>query len=98
MDWEIVAPMIVMVTGIVTAGGVLVLRPISKRLAELLAVMAQQKSGGSSELEAARLREVVSSLESRLALLEERQNFTENLLTSRRDPQPLPQGERIRTV
>lgn len=89
MDWDAVAPMIVFVTGIVTAGGVLVLRPISKRLADLLAVMAQQKREGSSELEAARLREVVSSLESRLALLEERQNFSESLLASSPRHQPL---------
>ena len=93
MDLEMIAPMVVMLTGIVVTGGVLVLRPISKRLADLLAAMAQAKAGGS-DLEAARLREVVASLESRLALLEERQNFSESLLASSARQPVLPPTSR----
>ena len=94
------APMIVMVTGIVTTGGVLILRPIAKHLAAYLQAMTEQSRLGSGHgaHEMAQLRDTLSAVESRLALLEERQNFTENLLTSRREPPALPPNERIRTV
>jgi hypothetical protein len=96
-----VAPMIVMVTGILTAGGVIILRPIAKHLAEYLRTLNEQSRLGTgaatSAAEIAYLRDSLSAAESRLALLEERQNFTENLLTSRREQQALP-GDRIRTV
>ena len=93
------APMIVMVTGIVTTGGVLILRPIAKHLAAYLQAMTEQSRLGSGHgpQEMAQLRDTLSAVESRLALLEERQNFTENLLTSRREQQALPPNERIRT-
>jgi len=83
--------MIVMVTGILTAGGVLILRPIAKHLAEYLRAMTEQSrlGAGHGSASEAQLRELLSTLESRLALLEERQNFTENLLTTRREPDRL---------
>jgi hypothetical protein len=85
------APMIVMVTGILTAGGVLILRPIAKHLAEYLRTITEQSRLGSGRgvEDVAQLRELLSTVESRLALLEERQNFTENLLTTRQPPQQL---------
>jgi hypothetical protein len=85
------APMIVMVTGILTAGGVLILRPIAKHLAEYLRAMTEQSrlGAGSGAAADAQLRELLSTVESRLALLEERQNFTENLLSTRREPSQL---------
>lgn len=92
------APMIVMVTGILTAGGVLILRPIAKHLAEYLRAMTEQSrlGSGSAHAEAAQLRDMLATVESRLALLEERQNFTENLLSSRREPPTLAPPERKR--
>ena len=79
-----IAPMIVMVTAILTTGGVLVFRPISKRLGSLLEVMTQAKlkSPSADQAEVARLRETVHALEGRLALLEERQDFAEALMSA----------------
>ena len=99
-----VGPVIVMVTGILTAGGVIILRPIAKHLAEYLRTLNEQSrlggggGPGAGSAEIAYLRDSLSAAESRLALLEERQNFTENLLTSRREQQALPPNDRIRTV
>ena len=83
------APMLVMIVGIVTAGGVFVLRPLSKRLAELLHAIAQDRIAGRTAPDTQRLQETIASLEQRLSLLEERQNFTESLL-DRRLPPPEP--------
>lgn len=80
MDWDVVGPMIVSIVFILTVGGVIVLRPIAKRLGTLLEVMAQRKGALADDEEASRLREVVESMSRRLALMEERQDFTERLL------------------
>jgi hypothetical protein len=85
------APVIIMVTGILTTGGVLILRPITKHLAEYLRLRAlkeQKLEAGGADL--AQLRDALVNAESRLALLEERQNFTESLLTARRETPSLP--------
>ena len=79
MDWEMIAPMIASVVFILTAGGVLVLRPISKRLGHLLEVMAREKAALPTD-ELRRLRETMDTMNQRMALLEERQDFTERLL------------------
>jgi hypothetical protein len=74
----------VMVTGILTTGGVLIFRPISKRLGTLLEVMTQQKlrGAGSDPHDTARIRELLTSIDSRLTLLEERQDFAEALISA----------------
>jgi hypothetical protein len=74
----------VMVTGILTAGGVLIFRPISKRLGMLLEVMTQQKmrANHSDPHDPARIRELLTSIDSRLTLLEERQDFAEALISA----------------
>jgi hypothetical protein len=84
--------MIVMVTLILTTGGVILLRPISRRLGELLHALAQEKLAPSERKELAQVRELVSTVESRLSLLEERQNFTEALLDSDDRRARLPSG------
>ncbi|MBW3627745.1 MAG: hypothetical protein KY464_00480 [Gemmatimonadetes bacterium] len=97
MDQDL-APMIVMVTAILTTGGVLILRPVAKHLAEYLRSLTEQSrlGAGGAVAENAQLRELLSTVESRLALLEERQNFTENLLSARREPPPLaPERKRL---
>ena len=79
MDWDVIAPMIVMIVITLTVGGVLVLRPVAKRLGTLLETMARQKA----ELPADELRNMRADLETmgrRLELMEERQDFTERLL------------------
>jgi hypothetical protein len=77
------APMIVMVTAILTSGGVLLFRPLAKRMAELLHVMTQERLMPGSGREVAQLNETIARLESRLSLLEERQGFTESILDAR---------------
>lgn len=86
-----IAPMVVMVTGIVTTGGVLILRPITRRLGTLLEAMTAQKRLPDRGAEIAQLRDVLTSIDARLALMEERQDFAEALLASgeRRVPQSL---------
>lgn len=86
-----VAPMIVLVVLILTIGGVILLRPISKRVSQLLDVYARERDSGQ-ESELRRLREVVETLDARMRLVEERQDFTDKLLEgpSMRDPARLP--------
>jgi len=76
---------IVMVTGILTTGAVLILRPVAMRLGRLLEVMTEQRlrpappSGG---VELSQIRELLSGIDGRLSLMEERQDFAEALLSS----------------
>jgi len=74
----------VMVTGIVTIGAVSILRPISSRLGMLLEVMTQQKlrAANSDPHDTARIRDLLTSIDSRLTLLEERQDFAEALISA----------------
>lgn len=93
MDWEVIAPMVVMLALIVTTGGVILLYPISKRLGQLLEAMTQEKRAGTLQKELAQARELMATMESRLSLLEERQSFSEALLDSspaRSAPRELP--------
>ena len=84
--------MVVMVTGIITVGAVFILRPITKQLGAYLRTMSQQKQEAGPSPEVLQLRDTLSSIESRLALLEERQNFTENLLSAPREPRAIQPG------
>lgn len=79
-------PTIVMVTGIVSTAGVLILRPISKRLGDLLEVMTRERRLPDRGAEVAQLRDVMQSIDSRLALMEERQDFAEAILNSGQRP------------
>ena len=76
---EFLAPMIVVVVFILTTGGVLILRPIARRLGVLLEAMAQERTRRPSD-EVLRLREEVETLRARLQLLEDRQDFTEGMI------------------
>lgn len=79
MEWEFIAPMIVSVVLVLTVGGVVLLRPVTKRLGALLDVMVLEKSR-SSRTDDHRLIETIDTLNDRLSLLEERQDFTERLI------------------
>jgi hypothetical protein len=81
VDWGNIAPMIVGVTLIVTVGGVMVLRPIAKKLGGLMELYARDKQSGV-EMEVHQLRDVVETMNARLQLMEERQDFTERLLAA----------------
>ncbi len=83
IEWEFLAPMIVMVTLIVTTGGVVLLRPLTKRLVELLEVTTREKANPRVQGDSEVIRDLLETMNSRLALLEERQDFAERLLTER---------------
>jgi hypothetical protein len=82
MDPDAIAPLIAMFMMCVTVGGILVLRPLSKRVGELLGAMAQDRKGErTSDAEVAQLRATLESVNARMALLEDRLDFTERLLS-----------------
>ena len=81
MEWEFIAPMFISTVFIVTVGGVLVLRPISKRISELLEFYARDRRGGV-ESGVPQIRDLLETMDARLHLMEERQEFTEKLLSS----------------
>jgi hypothetical protein len=80
-----------MVVGIfffVTVGAVLLLRPIAKKLGTYLEVLAEERRRQLNEkpldrADTARLTTAIEALESRLALLEQNQDFTNRLLADR---------------
>ena len=81
MEWEFIAPMIMGVVFMLTVGGVLVLRPLSKRFAELLESYAQDRQRGvGSDIH--QIRELMETMDGRLRLMEERQDCPEKLLQS----------------
>jgi hypothetical protein len=82
------APMIVMCTLILTAGGVLILRPIAQRLGAFLDASTQNKLRPSPDADLARIHDVLSSIDGRLNQLEERQDFAEALISAS-DPKML---------
>lgn len=81
MDWDIMAPMIVAIVLIVTAGGVAILRPLAKRVSELLELFARERHHGV-EHELGQVRDLLETMDARLQLVEERQDFTERLLST----------------
>ncbi len=91
MDGSI-APMVVFTTGIVTTGAVLILRPIAKRLGDLLEALTEARRRPLAAPELTQIRELLTNIDSRLNLLEERQEFAEALLASgeRSLPSQLP--------
>jgi hypothetical protein len=83
-----IAPMVVMTTFIVVGGGVLLLRPLAKRLGGLIDVMIAERRRASVPDDRDRLAAVLENLEQRLRLLEERQDFTDSLLSVERGSRP----------
>lgn len=79
---EEIAPMIVAVVLIGTAGGVFLLRPIVGRLGHLLEVMAKDRMGELPARSEDRQLELLESLNARMSLVEERLDFTDRLLSS----------------
>lgn len=92
LDWDAIAPMIVAVVFFLTLGGVAVLRPIAKQLGHLLQAMARERESGLAP-EISRMHDLLETMNARLQLLEERQEFTERLLEGeRRRRDELPSG------
>ena len=79
------APMIVFTTAILTTGAVLILRPIATRLGRLLEVMAEQRLRPvppPPQADMSQIRELLTGIDNRLSLMEERQDFAEALLSA----------------
>lgn len=91
LDWANIAPMIVGVVLILTVGGVTLLRPLAKRLGDLLEIMAREKQQGL-ETDVHQMRDLLETMNARLQLMEERQDFTERLLAGERKRDELPRG------
>ena len=78
-----IAPMLVTMTLILTVGGVVLLRPLAKRLGDLLELMVKQRRGELDNPVIERTEQLLESLSSRLSLVEERLDFTDRLLQER---------------
>lgn len=91
VDWNAIAPMIVAVVFFLTVGGVIILRPIAKQLGGLLEAMAQEKQSGLQN-EVSQIRDLLETMNGRLQLLEERQDFTERVLSGPRKREELKDG------
>jgi hypothetical protein len=88
MNSEAIFLMVVMVTGILTTGAVLILRPISKRLGGYLEAVTQARLRPQPDADLVRIHELLSSIDGRLNQLEERQDFAEALISAS-DPKML---------
>lgn len=100
-DWDVIAPMVVSITLILSVAAIFILRPVTKRLGDLIEITAKNRQtlggvgGGNEEL--ARLSDTVGLLADRLDQLEERQDFAESVLThaKREERAQIPgEGER----
>jgi hypothetical protein len=91
------------ITFFLTTGAVLLFRPITKRLGLLLEAMAKERQNPAFredlKEELARVREMQELLSDRLALMEERQEFTDQLLRSSlgQEGPALPRGSQKET-
>ena len=84
-EFEFIAPMVASSVMFISIAAVLILRPLSSKLGDLLVMMRKEKlaeSAGKAELQ--HIVNLIEKLDNRLALLEERQDFADRLLESRR--------------
>lgn len=99
MEPDTVAPMIVIITGILATAGVILLLPVTRQLAAYLRMLTQQKPAPAAAPDATRVQEALARIEDRLRLLEERQQFSEELLRTRelraREPLSLAGREEV---
>jgi hypothetical protein len=87
--WEALAPMVVSIVLFVTIGGVLILRPIAKHLGAYLEALTRQQLDGERSAERAQLQDLLETMDRRLQLLEDRQDFAERLLSKQTEDAPL---------
>jgi hypothetical protein len=94
IDWSFVAPMVLGVVATLTIGGVVILRPLAKKGADLLEAMAHEKREPprSQGFQDARVVELLEAMNARLERLEDRQDFTDSLLAEPRAEKALPRA------
>ena len=78
---ELLAPMVFAVILTLTIGGVILLKPIANKLGTLLEAMAKERQEPRLSEEMGHIRELLETISGRLSLLEERQDFTDALLS-----------------
>jgi len=83
MDPDLLPPLLLGLATIFTVGGVLIFRPLSKRIADVMETYLREGREGS-RIRANSLSDRLETLEKRLILLEDRQDFTERLMEPRR--------------
>ena len=71
-------------------GGFILLIPLSRRLGHVLDVWLHDRKGVDASEELAQLRRTVQALEAEVASLAERQQFTDELLQSRKTERLAP--------
>ncbi|UCC74483.1 MAG: hypothetical protein JSV86_07995 [Gemmatimonadota bacterium] len=83
-----VAPFVLGMTFILCTAGIIILRPLTKRLGDLMEARnrERQEQAQLGPQELARITDVVSRLADRIETLEERQDFTDRLLDSLERP------------
>lgn len=96
---EVFFVMLVPITGILTAGTVMILRPITKELGGLLQAMTHERRLRAAPAPAAtpdmaQVRDLLSAIDGRLSLMEERQDFAEALLSGAERRAIAPQAVR----
>jgi hypothetical protein len=79
-ELEIIAPLLMGVILILTVAGVILLKPLSKQLGTLLEAMARERSAPQVGEELGHMRDLLETINGRLSLLEERQDFTDAML------------------
>ena len=84
IEWEFVAPMLLSIVVVLTVGGVVLLRPLTQRLVELIEVVTREKGTPQLQEDIGRIGDLLETMNSRMRLLEERQDFTDSLLDAQR--------------
>lgn len=93
------APALATMTFFISVAAVAILRPLTKRLGELLVQMQRERQAArTDQAEIAQLKALLEQANARLELLEERLDFTERLLASGnrgqvRKPTEVPAGD-----
>lgn len=79
MDLEALATIVVPTVFILTTGAVIILRPITKRLTDLIELYSRDRQAGV-QVDLQQIKDLLETTNARLQLLEERQDFTDRLL------------------
>ncbi len=81
-DWEFIAPMVMGVTAFISVAAVLIFRPLTKRLGDLIEAISRDRQTKLSDENAQRVISIVEQLGDRVEQMEERLDFTERMLAS----------------
>jgi hypothetical protein len=94
LDLLITAVAALLLVGLIC--GAALLFPISRRLAELLQLLIEERRQGATldQGQVQRLREIVAAHDQRIATLTEQQEFVVDMLSDSQSREPLPHGGR----